>query len=432
MSYRAITYSGLMLSVFLTACAQTTTKENNTLQSQTTAQAPQPVTTSQITTPTPSASFKQWVTEFRVYALANGISSQVFDKAFAGITPDPEVIKLDRSQPEFTRPVWEYLNGAVSDLRLKNGIKKIVEHQETLEQIESTYNVDHQVIIAIWGMESGYGHFTGNKKVIRSLATLAYEGRRSKFAKEQLIAALKILENGDIKASEMTGSWAGAMGQTQFIPTTYLALAVDFDGDGHRNIWTSVPDALASTANYLQRSGWNYKQTWGHEVKLPKHFDYAQTDIGTKKTVADWANLGVTLLNGQDLPPSEHKLNAAIILPTGANGPAFIVYPNFFAILKYNNSTSYALAVSLLADGFKGKSTKIKASWPVNDKPLSRTERTELQTLLNLHGYNAGHPDGIIGANTRQAMRAYQQSIGVAADGYPSHTLLNTLRNKAR
>lgn len=426
MSYRTIACTGLMLSIFLTACAQTTTKENISSKSE-------PVkviqTTSKESAKAPSStSFNQWVTEFRTYALANGISAKTFDNAFAGVTPDPDVIKSDRSQPEFTRPVWEYLNGAVSDLRLKNGFKQITEHQNTLEQIESTYNVDHQVIIAIWGMESGYGHFTGNKKVIRSLATLAYEGRRSKFAKEQLIAALKILENGDIQASEMTGSWAGAMGQTQFIPTTYLALAVDFDGDGHRNIWTSVPDALASTGNYLQRSGWNYKQTWGHEVKLPHNFDYAQTDISTKKTVSNWANLGVTLVDGAPLPQSEHMMSSAIILPAGANGPAFIIYPNFFAILKYNNSTSYALAVSLLSDGFKGKSTKIKTAWPVNDKPLSRTERTELQSLLNQNGYNAGHPDGIIGANTRQAMRAYQKSIGVAADGYPSHELLNRLR----
>lgn len=426
MSYRAITYLGLILSIFLTACAQTT-KENNPSKIQTNTKTQQ-TTNEQPINNVSTMGFKQWVAEFRTYALANGINAQVFDESFAGITPDSEVIKFDRSQPEFTRPVWEYLNGAVSDLRLKNGLKQITDHQTTLEQIESRYNVDKQVVVAIWGMESGYGHFTGNKKVIRSLATLAYEGRRSKFAKEQLIAALKILQNGDIKVNEMTGSWAGAMGQTQFIPTTYLALAVDFDGDGHRNIWSSVPDALASTANYLKRSGWNYKQTWGHEVKLPKNFNYAQTDISTKKAVAEWNSLGVTLVNGQALPQAERILTAAIILPAGAQGPAFIVYPNFFAIMKYNNSTSYSLAVSLLSDGFNGKSIKIASSWPVNDKPLSRTERTELQSLLNQHGYNAGRPDGIIGANTRQAMRAYQQSIGVAADGYPSHELLNSLR----
>lgn len=439
MFYR-VTCAGLTL--LLTACSQPATEAYTEQTAIKAAQeetvgakvTPQP-TVKQTTTEqpevkflAPTQSFNAWKADFKDFALAKGINEQVFEQAFKGVTPDPDVVKADYSQPEFTRPVWEYLSSAVSATRITNGEKKIQEHKQTVDAIEQEYSVDQEVMVSIWGMESGYGGFTGNKNVIRSLATLAYEGRRISFAREQLIAALQILQNGDVKSKDMIGSWAGAMGQTQFIPTTYLALAVDFDKDGHRNIWTSVPDALASTANYLKTSGWQYKETWGHEVKLPTNFNYYLTDISTKKSVADWSAMGVKLVNGQAIPTTEHSLQAAIILPAGARGPAFIVYRNFFAIMKYNNSTSYALAVSLLMDNLKGKPGKVISSWPVDDKPLSRTERKELQSLLNQHGYNAGYADGIIGANTRQALRSYQQSIGLPADGYPSHELLNKLK----
>lgn len=377
----------------------------------------------------PSQSFNVWQNEFRNYALKRGIAAKVFDQAFKGIQPDQEVIKADYSQPEFTRPVWEYLQNAVSSTRIKNGEKKIAEYQNTLTSIEKQYQVDKQVVIAIWGLESGFGAFTGKKHVIRSLATLAYEGRRSNFAKEQLIAALQILQQGDVTTENMLGSWAGAMGQTQFMPTTYLAMAVDFDQDGHRNIWTSVPDALASTANYLANSKWQYGQTWGHEVQLPTDFNYALTDISTKKTVLTWQSMGVKLINGQEIPSAEQSLMAAIIVPAGANGPAFMVYPNFFAIMRYNNSTSYALAVGLLMNNFKHQDTTIKGKWPIEDRPLSRTERMELQSLLNARNYNAGYADGVIGSNTRRAIRNFQQSIGLPADGYPTYHLLNKLKS---
>lgn len=435
MFYRTCT--GLTLSIFLAACSQAETNIYTEQQSIDTTQAqvtaPKPTakksTTETVITPrVPSQSFADWKTDFKSYALTKGIDSNIFDQAFKGVTIDPDVVKADYSQPEFTRPVWEYLNGAVSSTRINNGLKKLQANEKTVEAIEQQYQVDREVMVAIWGMESGYGSFTGNKNVIRSLATLAYEGRRVKFAKEQLIAALQILQNGDVKTKDMQGSWAGAMGQTQFIPTTYLALAVDFDEDGHRNIWSSVPDALASTANYLAKSGWNFEETWGHEVKLPTNFNYSLTDVTTKKPASFWANAGVTLANGKAIPMGERSLQSAIILPAGARGPAFMVYRNFFAIMKYNNSTSYALAVSLLMDNFKGKSAKIIGSWPTDDQPLSRTERKELQSLLNDHGYSAGHADGIIGGNTRKAIRDYQQSINMPADGYPTHQLLKRLR----
>jgi membrane-bound lytic murein transglycosylase B len=289
--------------------------------------------------------------------------------------------------------------------------------------------VDRQVLVSVWGMESNFGQFQGSKSVIRSLATLAYEGRRPQFAQDQLIAALQILQNGDIQPEAMRGSWAGAMGQTQFIPTTYNTHAVDFDGDGRRDIWNSTPDALASTAHYLQSSGWKRGQPWGFEVQVPAGFDFWLADGSLRKPVSEWLQLGVKLPAGTQLPANSNQLSAALLLPAGARGPAFLVLDNFRAILKYNNSSSYALAVSLLGDRFSGWGF-IAGSWPKEDLPLSRSERMELQHLLNASGHDAGNADGIIGANTRKAIRNAQQGLGWPADGYPTHKLLESLRQQ--
>lgn len=375
----------------------------------------------------PLQTFAQWQAGFRQQALQAGISPSLFDRAFLGVTPDMDVIKADRSQPEFTRPVWEYLDGALSPLRVRNGKKLLEQNSELLSRIEQRYGVDRQVLVSVWGMESNFGQFQGNKSVIRSLATLAYEGRRPQFAQDQLIAALQILQNGDIQPDAMRGSWAGAMGQTQFIPTTYLTHAVDFDGDGRRDIWNSTADALASTAHYLQASGWKRGQPWGLEVQVPTGFDFWLADGSQRKSVSEWLQLGVTLPAGTQLPAGSSQLSAALLLPAGARGPAFLVLDNFRAILKYNNSSSYALAVSLLGDRFYGWGF-IAGSWPKDDLPLSRSERIELQTLLNANGHEAGNADGIIGANTRKAIRNAQQAQGWPADGYPTHKLLDSLR----
>lgn len=374
----------------------------------------------------PTQSFSEWQADFRAQALKAGINPLVFDKAFAGITPDMSVIKADRSQPEFSRPVWEYLDGALSPLRVRNGQRLLEQNAELLGRIEQRYGVDRQALVSVWGMESNFGSFQGNKSVIRSLATLAYEGRRPEFAQSQLIAALKIIQEGDISPEKMLGSWAGAMGQTQFIPTTYETHAVDFDGDGRRDIWNSSADALASTAHYLQSSGWKQGQPWGFEVTLPAGFDYALADGAIKKSVAEWQKLGVKV------PASaagSEQLSAALLLPAGYRGPAFLVLDNFRAILRYNNSSSYALAVGLLSQRFNGGGT-ILADWPKDDRPLSRSERVELQMLLSQRNYDAGNADGIIGANTRKAIRSAQQAMGWPADGYPSHKLLESLRNR--
>ena len=375
----------------------------------------------------PLQTFAQWQAGFREQALQAGISPSIFDRAFLGVTPDMDVIKADRSQPEFSRPVWEYLEGALSPLRVRNGKRLLDQNAELLTRIEQRYGVDRQVLVAVWGMESNFGQFQGNKSVIRSLATLAYEGRRPQFAQDQLIAALQIIQHGDIQPEAMRGSWAGAMGQTQFIPTTYNTHAVDFDGDGRRDIWNSTPDALASTAHYLQSSGWKRGQPWGFEVQVPAGFDFWQAAGALRKPVSEWLAMGVTLPAGTQLPANSNQLSAALLLPAGARGPAFLVLDNFRAILKYNNSSSYALAVSLLGDRFSGWGF-IAGSWPKEDLPLSRSERMELQNLLNSRGHEAGNADGIIGANTRKAIRTAQQGLGWPADGYPTHKLLESLR----
>ncbi|MCF8990156.1 lytic murein transglycosylase, partial [Pseudomonas carnis] len=326
--------------------------------------------------------------------------------------------------------VWEYLDGALSPVRVRNGQALLVKYADILQSIEQRYGVDRQALVSVWGMESNFGAFQGNNSVIRSLATLAYEGRRPAFAQAQLLAALQIIQHGDIQADQMKGSWAGAMGQTQFIPTTYNTHAVDFDGDGRRDIWNSPSDALASTAHYLQSSGWQKGQPWGVEVQpLPSGFDYSLADGGVRKTVAQWLQLGIQLPPGVSLPANVDQLSAALLLPAGYRGPAFLVLDNFRPILKYNNSSSYALAVGLLSERFGGGGV-IRGSWPKDERPLSRSQRIDLQTALSAKGYDAGNADGIIGANTRKAIRAAQQALGWPADGYPTVKLLESLQGQ--
>lgn len=373
-------------------------------------------------------SFGQWRSEFREQALQSGISAALFDEAFNNVEPDPAVLKADQSQPEFTRPVWVYLDGALSASRQATGRVMLNRHASTLQQIEARYGVDRHILVAIWGLESNYGSNMGNRSVIRSLATLAHQGRRSQFAQTQLLAALDILQRGDTSAANMTGSWAGAMGQTQFIPTTYNDYAVDFDGNGKRDIWHTEADALASAANYLKASNWQPGAPWGMEVRLPAGFDYALADMSIRKPLGDWVRLGVTDARGRQLS-SHLQEPATLILPAGHRGPAFLVMNNFRSILRYNNSTSYALAIGLLSERFQG-SGQILASWPTDDEPLSRSERLELQEQLEAQGFEPGAVDGIIGANTRQAIRRLQIALGWPADGYPDQQLLKALRNR--
>ncbi len=371
------------------------------------------------------ASFDAWRDGFRNRAVAQGIRPEVFDAAFAGVGVNADVVRLDGAQAEFSKPIWEYLDGAASTARIETGRARRAQLSGTLDGIERRYGVDRGAVLAIWGMETNYGGNRGSIPVIESLATLAYEGRRRDFAEEQLVDALRILQSGDVDPRHMVGSWAGAMGHTQFIPGSYLDYAVDFTGDGRRDVWSDDPtDALASTANYLARSGWVRGQPWGVEVRLPEGFNYGSADQSNRRPVADWRGRGVTLMNGAPLP--DHG-NAAILAPAGARGPAFAVYDNFFVIKKYNNATSYALGVGHLGDRIMGGGP-IQGSWPRGERELSRTEKIELQERLIARGHDTGSTDGVIGPDTITAIRAYQSSQGMTPDGFATASLLQRMR----
>lgn len=373
--------------------------------------------------------FDEWLTSFRPEALAAGIRPDVFDSAMKGLHPDEKIIAADRNQPEFVKPVWEYLQSSISDKRVRDGQRLLAENRPLLDRIEMTYGVDREVVVAIWGLESNFGSHMGTQSVLRSLATLAFDGRRRDYGHAQLIAALRIIQSGDITAAQMKGSWAGAMGHTQFIPTTYLAQAVDMDGDGKRDIWNSRADALGSTAHYLGNSGWERGNRWGYEVRLPEGFEYAQADMGVTKTLGEWRALGVKHLNGEKLAGPDMASKASIFLPAGYRGPALLVFKNFRVVLTYNASTSYSLAVNLLADRLRGRGM-LQTAWPVDERPLLRAEREELQRLLTAKGHDTKGTDGIIGFNTRAAIRAYQKQAGLPADGYPTASLLASLRGQ--
>ncbi len=369
--------------------------------------------------------FNRWIDGFRGRALAQGISAATFDRAFRGIDYNTYVIEKDRNQSEFTKAIWDYLDSAVSDSRVSNGKAALRQHRRLLDQIEARYGVDKEIVVAVWGLESSYGTYRGNTPLIEALATLAYDGRRGSFFESQLIAALKIVQAGDVDPRQMTGSWAGAMGHTQFIPTSYLAYAVDFTGDGKRDIWSDNPaDALASTAAYLARFGWNKGQPWGVEVQLPRGFDFGLTGEKVKKSPAEWAALGVRGVDGGKVP---NYGAASILMPAGARGAAFMIFQNFHVIERYNTADAYVIGVGHLADRLKG-GRAIQASWPREDRALLFVERKELQERLSKAGFSTGGVDGKIGPNTIAAIRAYQRSVGMIPDGYASLDILRRLR----
>lgn len=375
------------------------------------------------------ADFERWLNSFRAEAAAAGISESVLDEALSGLAINPRVYELNDNQPEFSRGIWDYLDGAVSATRVNNGKTKYLENQRLFTLIENAYGVDEEIVAAIWGLESSYGAIMGNHDTIQALATLAFEGRRTGYGRSQLIGALKIIQHGYAGRNELKGSWAGAMGHTQFIPTTYLAYAVDHDGDGRRDIWSNLGDVFASTANYLSVSGYRAGDPWGLEVKLPAGFDYSLADSDIKKAVVEWAAGGVEAIRGPGLIERfDPNMRGRLIIPAGARGPAFLVFDNFGAILKYNRSTAYALAVSLLSEEIAGRSGAIVASWPRDDRPLSLDERKALQQALKDRGFDPGPVDGIIGAGTKSALRAWQKQSGLPADGYASATILDALR----
>jgi peptidoglycan lytic transglycosylase B len=370
------------------------------------------------------AGLQDWIADFRPRAMAQGVSAQTFDSAMTGLRYDAQVIKRDRNQSEFTKTIWDYLDTAVSDLRIANGRKALAQWQETLTQIEARYGVEKEVVTAIWGLESAYGTFRGSDNVINSLATLAYDARRAAFFEAELIHALTILQSGDTDKSRMRGSWAGAMGHTQFMPSSFQAHAVDYDGDGKRNIWEDDPkDALASTAAYLKHFGWTKGQPWGVEVSLPNDFDYTLARRDLAKLPSEWAALGIAGANG---PVADYG-TASVLLPGGAQGAAFLVFDNFEVLERYNTADAYVIGVGHLSDRIKGAGP-IRHDWPRGDRALTYDERIELQKRLTAAGFDTIKIDAKMGPLTINAVRNFQKAKGFLPDGYPSLRLLERLR----
>lgn len=367
------------------------------------------------------AGFRNWVNSFRPRALSAGISAQVFDSAMAEANFMPSLIKLDRGQSEFTKPIWEYLDGAIGT-RGATGRSRAADNASALAAIEARYGVPREIVVSVWGMESNFGANRGNTRIIPALATLAYDGRRGEFFAGELVAALRIIQSGDTTSAQMVGSWAGAMGHTQFMPSSFLSHAVDFNGDGRRDIWSNDPtDALASTAYYLRQNGWQPGQPAVAEVVLPQGFDYNRVGKSVTMSGSQWASMGVRTTNGTAVP------GGSIIAPAGARGPAFLITQNFRAILKYNASDSYALAVAYLGEAIAGR-PGIQGNWPRGDRNLSNTEKSEIQRLLMARGFDTGGVDGKLGSKSVEAIRGFQRSRGMVPDGYADARLLSMLR----
>lgn len=376
------------------------------------------------------AGFRRWIAEFEGTAVKSGVSRQVYRAAFAGVeTPDPEVLEKARFQPEFRDTVWDYLDNRVNEESAAEGQAQRARLKPWLDKIEKRFGVDRDILLAIWSMESNFGRILERadvvKSVPRSLATLAYlDKKRAKFARGQLIAALKIVEDGHVSIDGLTGSWAGAMGHTQFIPTSYRLYASDMDGNGRADIWTSVPDALATAANLLRKNGWQSGKTWGYEVTAPSAKAAASLK-GGKKTLGEWARLGFRRANGSAFPSSSEKAN--LLLPAGPNGPAFLATRNFYVLKAYNNADKYALAVGHLGDRIAGGGPLVQ-DWPRGYTPLSMDERYEVQQRLTSDGLYDGKIDGKIGSGSKSAIMSYQKRVGVEADGNASKALLDIMR----
>lgn len=371
--------------------------------------------------------FDAWLAAFKQKALAAGLTQQLLDRELDGVTPDPKVISLDGRQPEFSKPVGDYIRGVIGDDRVAVGRDKRAS-LTFLSGIESRYGVPRDILLAVWAMESAFGRIQGNFDVVRSMASLAADGRRRAWAEGELIAALKIIASGEATRAQLKGSWAGAMGQTQFLPSNYLATAVDNDGDGRRDIWGSDSDSLASAANLLKKGGWKPGVGWAKEVILPAGFDYGLAE-GPRELPAWWEAKGVRRADGLPWTAADAASPAGLILPAGWSGPAFLALPNHFAIRTYNNSTSYALGIGLLADRFAGGGPLVTA-WPV-ETPLSLADRMAAQIALSRLGFDPGPADGVVGAGTRKALRAWQASRKLPADGYLSSDMVARLKAQA-
>jgi len=413
----------LLLPVLLAGCASASSTPSPGAGAAQAATLPE---AAPIRPPTASGDmiFDAWASDFYGRAVQAGLSPALLERELSGLTPDPRVGGLDSRQPEFSKPLSEYIKGVVTDGRASLGQRKL-STVPAFDAIERRYGVPRQILLGVWAMESGFGAIQGDYDVVRSMATLAAQGRRRAFAEGELIAALKLIGSGEVTRAQLRGSWAGAMGQTQFIPSTFLTTAVDGDGDGRRDLWNSSADALASAANLLAKGGWVAGQSWAREVRVPSGFDFSVTE-GPKDSPDGWARQGVVRADGLPWSAADQGAQAQLIAPTGAGGPVFLLFPNHFVIRKYNNSLAYALGVGLLADRVLGQGALVKP-WPV-ETPLSLADRMTAQRALAALGFDAGTPDGVVGMGTRSALRAWQKARGITADGYLSPAMVQRLK----
>ena len=421
---------GLLLTASAVASAQVTAGQGV---------APAPPQQASTLLPTPSAAgpspsaadiatFTACLAGLQPAAAAAGIDGASFDRFTAGLAPDMTVLPLLDQQPEFTTPIWDYLAALVDQQRVDDGLAMLAEHAATLARAQADYGVDPATVVAVWGVESDYGRTFGKRPLLVSLATLSCFGRRQPFFQGEFIATLQLLARGDLRDPAITGSWAGAFGHTQFMPTTYQRIAVDFDGDGRRDLVGSIADALGSTANYLAKSGWRTGEPWGYEVVLPQGFNAAQAGRTNRKPLSAWLAQGIRTVDGSAVVGVAADARAAVLLPAGATGPAFLVFKNFDAIHSYNAAESYALAIAHLADRLRGGAAFV-TPWPTDDPGIGRGERRELQALLIARGHAIGEADGMVGTLTRRAIAVEQARLGlVPVDGRAGLRVLQALR----
>ncbi len=376
-------------------------------------------------TPADLDAYRACLKQLRGDAIKSGVQATTYDAQTASLAPDMDVLGFLDVQPEFKTPIWDYMAGLVDEERIEDGRQALARHADVLARAQAEYGVDPATVVAVWGVESNFGKNLGGRPLLTSLSTLSCFGRRQSYFRGEFFATLKIIQDEHMQPERLAGSWAGAFGQTQFMPSTYLRLAVDFDGDGRRDLVDSVPDALGSTANFLRRAGWQTGQPWGFEVKLPAGMDLAGTGRRNKQPMSAWQARGIKRVDGGALPAGDTP--AALLAPAGAQGPVFLVLRNFDALYSYNAAESYALAIAHLSDRLRGDLPFARA-WPTDDPGLSRAERRELQELLLARGFDIGKPDGVIGVRTRQALQTVQGQLGLPADGRAGQKTLKALR----
>lgn len=399
----------------------------------------QPVSSVSSTTPTisnstftPQRDFQGCLANLRSSATASGVSGSTYDRYTQNLTPDYSVLSKLDYQPEFSTPIWDYLSGLVDDERVQQGRQMLAQHRDVLNRVAAAYGVPAETVVAVWGVESNFGNISGKYPLLQALGTLSCEGRRQSYFRGEFFATMRILQRGDLREDQLKGSWAGAFGHTQFMPSTYEELAVDFDGDGRRDLVSSTSDALASTANFLKKRGWQTGMPWGFEVKIPDGASVGGESRRNKKSLNSWINRGFTRVDGTPIIQGNlsGSSQAGLMMPAGENGPAFLVFKNFDAIYSYNAAESYALAIAHLSDRLQGKGT-FQTAWPTNDAGTSRAERREIQNFLLKKGYAIGDADGLIGDKTRQAIQQEQSKLGLNPTGRAGQQILKAFRNEA-